>query len=102
MISRTSDNQSWPDGVAIELEEVTPVSRLHCDMKDTCTDPVTHIGNKGYLYCAKHAAHRSTYGSERTRKMTRLEISKVEDGDPISYRNTPKFVSILEQAQERA
>jgi hypothetical protein len=23
MISRTSDNQSWPDGVAIELEEVT-------------------------------------------------------------------------------
>jgi hypothetical protein len=24
MISRTSDNQSWPDGVAIELEEVTP------------------------------------------------------------------------------
>jgi hypothetical protein len=25
MISRTSDNQSWPDGVAIELEEVTDV-----------------------------------------------------------------------------
>jgi hypothetical protein len=24
MISRTSDNQSWPDGVAIELDNMTP------------------------------------------------------------------------------
>jgi hypothetical protein len=32
MISRTSDNQSWPDGVAIELDDPTSPDARYADL----------------------------------------------------------------------
>lgn len=29
-----------------------------CDMVNGCPNPVTHIGEKGYVYCAEHVGRR--------------------------------------------
>lgn len=56
-----------------------------CNMSDSCTSPVTHIGDKGYVYCTAHAADRRTW--ERTRKMRRWELDLITAGKPVpSYR----------------
>ena len=57
---------------------------LSCDMREDCTNDVTHIGNKGYAYCTAHSKWRK--GFESTRKMTKAEIKKLEAGQTISYK----------------
>lgn len=59
--------------------------RLHCEMSGTCDSPVTHIGSKGYVYCAAHAIDRRVAGCENTRKMAKWEIAKLQDGGQIGY-----------------
>lgn len=54
-----------------------------------CDEPVTHIGEKGYIYCLTHAARRCGY--ERTRKMRPWELSLIREGKPVpSYRPITK------------
>lgn len=65
------------------LLNVLAGGKLQCDMRENCQNPVTHIGNKGWTYCAKHSKDRKGY--ERTRKMTKAEIKKLESGGQISY-----------------
>lgn len=62
--------------------------RLRCDMRRECEADCTHIGAKGYVYCANHAPDR--IGVESTRKMTRAEIRILEAGGVIPYRRQPK------------
>jgi hypothetical protein len=58
---------------------------MKCDMNSDCDNRVTHIGEKGYVYCAEHAAHRR--GVERCRKMRKWELVLIESGKPLpSYR----------------
>ena len=62
---------------------------MTCDMKKDCARPVTHIGSKGYIYCAECAVTRRGGGHERTRKMFAWEIALIREGKPLpSY--TPK------------
>jgi hypothetical protein len=62
---------------------------MTCTAKKDCTKPVTHIGNKGYVYCDTCAVYHS--GQERTRKMRGWELQLVEAGKPIpSYAPRPK------------
>lgn len=59
-------------------------------MRKTCTAAVTHIGEKGYVYCAEHAVLRRRSGAERTRKMLPWELKLVEQGTPLpNYRPIP-------------
>ena len=56
-----------------------------CDMRKTCTRSVTHIGEKGYVYCSVHASDRQ--GVEHCRKMRAWEIKLVQSGIPLpSYK----------------
>lgn len=48
------------------------------------TNEVTHIGSKGYTYCAKCAVERRQSGYERTRKMTPTELKLLLSGKRIA------------------
>lgn len=50
---------------------------LRCDMVEGCEKPITHIGEKGYIYCADHVGRRS--GVERCRRLTRAERTELAD-----------------------
>lgn len=61
---------------------------LQCDMRAECRNPVTHIGAKGYAYCAEHAPCRQ--GWERTRKLRAWELAIMHAGIPLpSYEPQP-------------
>lgn len=67
-----------------------------CDMTENCTNPVTHIGSKGYVYCASCVPLRKGY--ERTRKMRVWERKLIEAGEPLpSYApiRKPRFTQEL-------
>jgi len=60
---------------------------MKCDMTKDCTNQVTHIGEKGYVYCADHAWERRQSGYERTRRMRGWELNLIRNGKPLpSYR----------------
>ncbi len=71
------------DAVRGTLAAAPPPTRLKCDMRADCTNPVTHIGSKGWVYCAPCAADRQY--QERCRRMRKWEIERLERGDQISY-----------------
>lgn len=67
---------------------------MQCDMKQDCKAPVTHIGEKGYIYCREHAIERRQFVGERTRKMRAWELKLVRAGIPLpSYRPICKPVA---------
>lgn len=49
-----------------------------CDMYRDCLAPVTHIGEKGYVYCAAHVGCR--HGVERCRRMRAWERKLISAG----------------------
>jgi hypothetical protein len=59
------------------------MSAVKCDMKKDCTRPVTHIGHKGYIYCAECAVTRRAGGHERCRKMKAWEVALIHEGKPL-------------------
>jgi hypothetical protein len=64
-----------------------------CDMVVDCPNPVTHIGEKGYVYCASCVPCRR--GVERCRLMRPWERKMVAAGEPLpTYKrmNKPKPV----------
>ncbi len=56
---------------------------MKCEMRDDCTQPVTHIGEKGYIYCTNHAHARRYGGIERTRAMRKWECTLIAEGKPL-------------------
>lgn len=67
------------------------MSATTCNMRDDCAEPVTHIGNKGYIYCSSHAVQR--HGYERTRKMRPWELRWIAAGLALpSYKPGPEPV----------
>lgn len=59
-----------------------------CDMSKDCTNNVTHIGSKGYVYCSSCAPLRQRF--ERTRKMQVWELKLIASGEPL-----PSYEPIL-------
>lgn len=57
---------------------------LHCEQTCNCTSEVTHIGNKGYIYCQRHAIERRQSGHENTRKLRPYEVKKLRRGEPVA------------------
>jgi hypothetical protein len=56
---------------------------MQCAMRDECRQPVTHIGEKGYVYCAEDAERRRQSGYERTRRMRVWELQLIANGQPL-------------------
>jgi hypothetical protein len=58
-----------------------------CGMTKDCAEAVTHIGSKGYVYCAPHAIDRRLSRHEYTRRMRGWELKLVAAGQPLpSYK----------------
>lgn len=60
-------------------------AQLHCDMEKDCKAPVSHIDNKGFIYCTKHGEQRKAGGTP-CRALKPAEIKKLEAGETIRYR----------------
>lgn len=74
---------------------------MTCDMRRDCTMPVTHIGSKGYIYCAAHALDRR--GWEHCRKLRKWEIALIERGIPLaSYTPISKHADAKHREQATA
>ena len=56
---------------------------LKCDMHTECEEPVTHIDDKGYVYCEVHGEERKAY--RRCRKLRVAEVIKLERGETTRY-----------------
>ena len=58
-----------------------PMQNLKCSMTKECTEKVSYIDTKGFIYCECHGKQRSQY--VRTRKMTKREIKTLEENKQI-------------------
>lgn len=56
--------------------------QLRCDMVHGCTEPVTHIDDKGYAYCTKHGEERRGY--RPCRKLRGWELRKLQRGEALA------------------
>lgn len=50
--------------------------RLTCEMVKDCSEPVTHIDQDGYIYCADHGVERRTW--KPCRKLRTWELHRIE------------------------
>lgn len=65
--------------------ETKVAETLKCDMEKDCKEPVTHIDNKGFVYCSKHGERRKA-GGVPTRALRPGEVKKLEQGETVKYR----------------
>lgn len=55
---------------------------LHCEMKEECEEPVTHLDNSGFIYCTEHGIQRRDW--KPCRKLRDWELRKLERGEQIT------------------
>lgn len=53
-----------------------------CDMEKDCLEPVTHLDQKGYVYCTEHGLDRRRF--RPCRKLRTHEINKLNRGEQIN------------------
>ncbi len=58
---------------------------LRCAMHETCERPVTHVDDKGFVYCEPCASARKAGGHRRVRKLRPHELRKLEHFETIRY-----------------
>ena len=76
-------------------EETAQRPRLQCNMKDSCRATVTHLGEKGYIYCAPHAEQRRRAQVERCRALAPAEVLLIRGGGRIaSYDRAESLAAI--------
>lgn len=51
---------------------------MQCEMSNECINPVTYLGNRGYIYCTAHAGQRGGY--EGVRQMQPWELRWISEG----------------------
>lgn len=56
---------------------------LKCDMSKTCEEPVTHLDEKGFVYCTKHGIQRRGSG-HRCRKLSSSELNQLKRGETLA------------------
>jgi hypothetical protein len=54
---------------------------LKCDMKAECAEAVTHIDNKGFIYCREHGIQRKGY--RPCRQLLPKELKQLKAGMPV-------------------
>lgn len=75
----------WEKAARLKAEGEKTAAILHCEMSDTCMEPVTHLDEHGFIYCAPHGFMRRY--SMRCRKLRPHELRRLESGNPIrAYR----------------
>lgn len=56
---------------------------MECDMVEGCREPVTHIDNKGYVYCTGHGLERRMW--RPCRKLQPWELRRLESGRALAH-----------------
>ena len=54
---------------------------LTCDMREDCTEPVTHIDSSGFAYCTPHGIDRRAW--KPCRKLRPWELRRLERGEQL-------------------
>ena len=76
----------------------TTTKKLHCDMKNTCRNKITHLGEKGYIYCSAHAGPRQV--QERCRLLRPFELEILKEGRALpSYEPLSKEATLAALAK---
>lgn len=57
------------------------MEKLKCSGLKECTAVITHIDNKGFIYCNHHGQLRASYTP--CRKLTNAELQTLLKGQPI-------------------
>ena len=55
-----------------------------CDMEASCTEPVTHMDDKGYVYCTSHGLQRRSV--RPCRRLYGWERAEIQRGALRSYK----------------
>ena len=55
---------------------------LQCDMRADCSAPVTHVDEKGYVYCAEHGEQRKSVRA--CRRLATMELRQLRMGMPLA------------------
>jgi hypothetical protein len=55
---------------------------LVCDMEAGCAAPVTHLDEKGFVYCKPHGIYRRG-GGYRCRALSGRELRQLTAGEPL-------------------
>ena len=61
---------------------VDKTKKLQCDMESTCEDKVTHIDEKGFIYCKSHGHGRKS--TMHCRQLKPSELKDIEAGKQIA------------------
>lgn len=72
------------DDLDRELAEPVPAVELTCQMTEACTGEVTHIDEKGFVYCAPHGATRKSHCL--CRQLRASELRALRECRTIPYR----------------
>jgi hypothetical protein len=56
--------------------------QLACDMRRECTEQVTMLDEKGYVYCKDHGSIRKY--TMRCRKLSEQELEQLREGKPLA------------------
>jgi hypothetical protein len=57
---------------------------LQCDMELDCTESITHLDEKGFIYCHEHGVQRQEGGWKRCRKLRPLELNRLRRGEQVA------------------
>lgn len=59
--------------------------QLKCDMKKDCSEQITHIDEKGFIYCREHGRQRKNYGryAMKCRQLRPFELNQLKAGKPL-------------------
>ena len=55
---------------------------LKCDMTEECSEVVTHIDDKGYVYCREDGIARKSW--RRCRMLKPSELKQLKAGTPLA------------------
>jgi hypothetical protein len=72
---------------------------LQCEMKDDCKAPVTHVEEKGYIYCTEHAIQRRTGVGWRNRKLRPWELRMLRAGGQVPSYKPIRLIDYLMSTQ---
>jgi len=75
--------EAWIAAVKSGKVSVARPISITCDMTVRCRSVVTHIDNKGYVYCTGHGKHRAL--SVPCRALRPGEFTKIIHGETIKY-----------------
>jgi len=78
--------ETWINAVRAGNVSVSTETALKCAMGlGACSGEVTHIDDKGYVYCTGHGERRRCDGVRQCRTLRPFEITKLTDGLTIKY-----------------